>query len=51
MIDKESLRKMCEYEYAPSLIGEILSFAGRKETAEERARRRWGMEGEKEPNQ
>ena len=31
-----------------SLIGEIEPV---KETARERARRRWGMEGEKEPNQ
>jgi hypothetical protein len=35
---------MCEYEYAPSLIGEaILDFDGRKETARERADRRWHM--------
>jgi hypothetical protein len=31
---------MCEHEYSPSLIGEIiLDFAGRKETALERAKR------------
>jgi hypothetical protein len=42
---KEWLRKLCEYSYAPSLIGElILDFAGREETALERAHRRWGME-------
>jgi hypothetical protein len=45
MIDKESLRKMCEYPITPSLIGEIEPV---KETAEERARRIWEM---KEPNQ
>jgi hypothetical protein len=45
MIDKQSLRKMCEYEYAPSLIGEMI-LAWQNETARQRADRVWGM---KEP--
>ena len=48
MVDRETLRKMCEYEYAPSLIGEaILDFAARKETARERADRIWRMTEQK----
>jgi hypothetical protein len=43
MIDKETLRKMCEYEYSVSLVGEaILDFEVDfvvKETAEQRAHR------------
>jgi hypothetical protein len=47
MFDKETQRKMCEYEYSISLIGEMLiDFAGRKETALERAHRIWGMTDE-----
>jgi len=49
MIDKETLRKMCQYEYAPSLVGEILSFEVDfvvRESARQRADRKWGM---KEP--
>jgi hypothetical protein len=40
MIDKETMRRMCEYEIKPSLIGEIEPV---KETARERADRIWGM--------
>ena len=29
MIDKESVRKMCEYPYAPSLVGEAIEDYGR----------------------
>jgi hypothetical protein len=46
MISRETLRRMCEYEYAPSLVGEaILDFQDVevKETAEQRAHRRWRM--------
>jgi hypothetical protein len=42
MIDRNSLRKMCEYPITPSLIGEIEPV---KETARERADRIWKMEG------
>jgi hypothetical protein len=45
MIDKETLRKMCEYEISVSLVGEIEPV---KESARERADRRWRMEGRKE---
>jgi hypothetical protein len=45
MIDKESLRKMCEYPIKPSLIGEIEPLA---ETALQRARRRWRMTAQEE---
>jgi len=49
MIDKETLRKMCEYEYSVSLVGEaILDFEVDfvvRETAEQRARRIWRMDG------
>jgi hypothetical protein len=52
MIDKETLRKLCEYEYSVSLVGEaILDFEvdfGVKETALERAHRRWGMKSKEE---
>jgi hypothetical protein len=41
MIDKESLRKMCEYPITPTLIGEIEPL---KETALERAHRLWRMD-------
>jgi hypothetical protein len=42
---KEWLRPFCEYPYAPSLVGEaILDWAGREETAREKARRIWKME-------
>jgi hypothetical protein len=41
MIDRETLRKLCEYEIKVSLIGEIEPV---KETARERADRRWRME-------
>jgi hypothetical protein len=55
MISKETLRKMCEYEYSISLIGEMLvdfevDFVV-KETARERADRIWRMKEEKEPTQ
>jgi hypothetical protein len=40
MIDKETLRKLCEYPITPTLIGEIEVV---KETARERADRIWGM--------
>jgi hypothetical protein len=48
MITKETLRKMCEYPYGPSLVGEAIvdyevDFVVR-ETAEQRARRIWGMD-------
>jgi hypothetical protein len=43
MIDRQSLRKMCEYEYAPSLVGEAI-LDWRKETARERADRIWRMD-------
>jgi hypothetical protein len=46
MIDKESLRKMCEYPITPTLIGEIEPV---KETARQRALRRWNMT--EEPNE
>jgi hypothetical protein len=46
MIDRESLRKMCEYEIKVSLIGGIEPV---KETALERAHRRWGIDERKEP--
>jgi hypothetical protein len=54
MIDRESLRKMCEHEYSPSLVGEaIVGWAGL--TAEQKARRIWKMdetfEQGKEPKQ
>jgi hypothetical protein len=58
MIDRATVRKMCEYPYSPSLIGEaILDWAGL--TAEQRAHRVWGMaapdherlEGKEEPKQ
>jgi hypothetical protein len=43
MFTRETLRKLCEYEYAPSLVGEAIGdFAGRKETALEQALRKWG---------
>ena len=49
MIDKDTLRKMCEYEITPSLIGEaIVDFEVRKETALERARRRWAKPAQKD---
>ena len=41
MFDKETMRKMCEYEIKRSLIGEI---EPKRETARERAHRIWGME-------
>jgi hypothetical protein len=41
LIDKETLRKLCEYPITRSLIGEIEPV---KETARERADRRWRME-------
>jgi hypothetical protein len=41
MFDRETLRKLCEYPITPSLIGEIEPV---KETARERADRRWGMD-------
>ena len=44
MIDRESLRKMCEYEIKVSLVGAIEPV---KETARERADRIWGMTEEK----
>jgi hypothetical protein len=47
MTDKEWMRKLCEREYAVSLIGEIdysVDFAVRGETARERADRIWKME-------
>jgi hypothetical protein len=47
---KEWLRPLCEYSYAPSLVGEaILDFEVDfevKETAEQRARRIWRMKKE-----
>jgi hypothetical protein len=46
MFDRETLRRMCEYPIKPSLIGEIEPV---KETAEERARRRWKLNERKEP--
>ena len=50
--DKEWLRSLCEYEYSISLIGEMLvdytvDFEV-KETATERAHRRWGMTSDEE---
>jgi hypothetical protein len=45
MIDKETLRKLCEYEIKASLIGEIEPL---KETARERADRIWGMTSDEE---
>jgi hypothetical protein len=52
MIDKETLRKLCEYEYSVSLVGEaILDFEVDfvvKETAEQRAHRIWGMTSERD---
>jgi hypothetical protein len=44
MIDRDSLRKMCEYPITPTLIGEIEPV---KETARERAHRRWNMKDER----
>jgi hypothetical protein len=44
MIDKETMRKLCEYPITPSLIGAIEPV---KETARERADRIWGMNEEK----
>jgi hypothetical protein len=48
MIDRATVRKMCEHEYRPSLIGSAIpDWAGL--SAEERAHRVWGMEeGKKE---
>ena len=40
MIDKETLQKMCEYSYAPSLIGEAI-VDWQEQTAEQRAQRIW----------
>ena len=40
MISKETLRRMCEHPYLPSLVGAIEPV---KETARERADRIWGM--------
>jgi hypothetical protein len=49
MIDKDTLRRMCEYPYSPSLVGEaILDYSVDfvvHETAEQRADRIWKMEG------
>ena len=45
MIDKETLRKLCEYEVKRTLIGEI---EPKRETARERADRRWGMPAQEE---
>jgi hypothetical protein len=39
MFDK-TMRRLCQYEYSVLLIGEIEPV---KETARERARRRWGL--------
>jgi len=43
MIDRETLRKLCEYPITPSLIGEIEPV---KETARQRADRRWHMKSD-----
>lgn len=45
MIDRETLRKLCEYPITPSLVGEIEPV---KETARDRANRIWGMKEEPE---
>jgi hypothetical protein len=42
MIDKETLKKLCEYPYAPSLIGEAI-VDWHEATAEQRAHWAWGM--------
>jgi hypothetical protein len=47
MIDRESLRKMCEWPYAPSLIGEAI-VDWQKFTAQERAWLVWGMKVKEE---
>jgi hypothetical protein len=53
MIDRQTLRQLCEYDYRPSLVGSaILDWTGL--TAEERARLIWGideaLEQRKEPD-
>jgi hypothetical protein len=52
MLDKESIRKMCEYEYAPSVVGEAIADYEVdyvvKESARDRADRIWGMAERKE---
>jgi hypothetical protein len=45
MIDKDTLRRMCEYPITVSLIGETEAL---KETARERADRLWGMTSDEE---
>jgi hypothetical protein len=45
MIDKDTLRQLCEYDYAPSLVGSaIRDWTGL--TAEQKARRIWGIGNE-----
>jgi hypothetical protein len=46
MIDRDTLRKMCEYPITPSLVSEAIDYFVVKETARQRADRIWRMNDE-----